>query len=51
LKVHDPPADALVKWRESAGLAVQDLIGPVFSKEIYDQILEYIREYRKTRGL
>jgi TRAP-type C4-dicarboxylate transport system substrate-binding protein len=51
LRVHDPPADALAKWREAAGLAVQDLIGPVFSKEIYDQILEYIREYRKTRGL
>ena len=51
LKVHDPPADALAKWREAAGLAVQDLIGPVFSIEIYDQILEYIQEYRKTRGL
>jgi len=51
LKVHDPPADALAKWRGAAGLAVQDLIGPVFSKEIYDQILEYIQEYRKTRGL
>ena len=51
LKVHDPPADALAKWREAAGLAVRDLIGPVFSIEIYDQILEYIQEYRKTRGL
>ena len=50
LKVHDPPAADLAKWREAAGLAVQDLIGPVFSKEIYDRILAYVQEYRKSRG-
>ena len=50
LKVHDPPAEALAKWREAADRVVQDLIGPVFSKEIYDQILGYIQEYRKSRG-
>ena len=50
LVVHDPPAGALAKWREAAGRAVDGLIGPVFSKEIYDQILGYVREYRKSRG-
>jgi TRAP-type C4-dicarboxylate transport system substrate-binding protein len=50
LIVHDPPAAALAKWREAAGRAVEGLLGPVFSKEIYDQIVGYIQEYRKTRG-
>ena len=50
LVVHDPPAAALAKWREAAGRAVDGLIGPVFSKEIYDQIMAYVQEYRKARG-
>ncbi len=50
LVVHDPPAAALAKWREAAGRAVDGLVGTVFSKEIYDQILRYVQEYRKTRG-
>ena len=50
LVVHDPPAAALAKWREAAARAADGLIGPVFSKEIYDQILGYVQEYRKTRG-
>jgi TRAP-type C4-dicarboxylate transport system substrate-binding protein len=50
LVVHDPPAGAMAKWRESAGKAVDGLLGSVFSKEIYDQVTGYIREYRKTHG-
>ena len=50
LVVHDPPAGALAKWQEAAGRAVEGLIGSVFSKDIYDQILGYIQEYRKIRG-
>ena len=50
LKVHDPPAGTLAKWHEAAGQAVDRLIGPVFSKEIYDQIFGYVQEYRKGRG-
>jgi TRAP-type C4-dicarboxylate transport system substrate-binding protein len=50
LTVHDPPAGTLAKWYEAAGQAVDRLIGPVFSKEIYDQIFGYVQEYRKGRG-
>jgi TRAP-type C4-dicarboxylate transport system substrate-binding protein len=50
LVVHDPPAAAMAKWRESAGKAVEGLLGSVFSKEIYDQVTGYIREYRKAHG-
>jgi len=50
LIVHDPPPAALEKWRQTAAEGAKDLIGPVFSKVIYDQILGYLLEYRKARG-
>jgi len=50
LVVHDPPAAALVKWREAADRAVSGLLGPVFPKEIYDQIMGHVRDYRKAHG-
>ena len=50
LVVHDPPPGAMAKWRESAGKAVEGLLGSVFSKEIYDQVMGYVREYRKAHG-
>jgi TRAP-type C4-dicarboxylate transport system substrate-binding protein len=50
LVIHDPPPDAMEKWREAAAESVDNLVGTAFSKEIYDQILNHIREYRKVRG-
>jgi TRAP-type C4-dicarboxylate transport system substrate-binding protein len=50
LVVHDPPAGKLEKWREAANRAFDRLIGPVFSKEMYDQVIGYVQEYRKNRG-
>jgi TRAP-type C4-dicarboxylate transport system substrate-binding protein len=50
LVVHDPPPSALARWREAARKAAEDLIGPVFSKELYDQITGYLRDYRKAHG-
>jgi TRAP-type C4-dicarboxylate transport system substrate-binding protein len=50
LVVHDPPAGALAKWQEAAGRAAEGFIGPIFSKDIYDRIVGYIREFRKGRG-
>lgn len=50
LIVYDPPPDILEEWRAAAARGVNDLIGPVFSKEMYDQIVGYIQEYRKSRG-
>lgn len=50
LVVNDPAPGQLVRWHEAAGQAVERLIGPVFSKEIYDQIVGHIQEYRKGRG-
>jgi len=50
LVVNDPPPDKLAKWREAANLAIDRLIGPVFSKEMYDQVVGHLQEYRKSRG-
>jgi TRAP-type C4-dicarboxylate transport system substrate-binding protein len=50
LVVHDPSAAALAKWYGAAGRAVDGLIGPVFSKESYDLVVQYVREYRQARG-
>jgi TRAP-type C4-dicarboxylate transport system substrate-binding protein len=50
LAVNDPPPDKLSKWHEAAARAIDRLVGPVFSKEIYDQIVGCVEEYRKSRG-
>jgi len=50
LIIHEPPADALVKWREAAALGMDELLGKAFSKEIYDRVSAILQEYRKTRG-
>jgi len=50
LIVHDLPPGALEKWRQTAAEGVKSLIGPRFSKEMYDQVVGYIQEFRKARG-
>jgi TRAP-type C4-dicarboxylate transport system substrate-binding protein len=50
LIVHDPPPAALEQWRQTAAEGVKDLIGSRFSKEVYDQIVGYLQEFRKARG-
>ena len=50
LAVHDPAPGSIGQWREAAGRAIEQLIGPVFSKEIYDRIHGYVLEYRKAHG-
>jgi len=50
LVIHDPSPAAMAKWREAARTAVADLIGSVFSKDIYDQVVRLIQDYRKVHG-
>jgi len=50
LVIHEVPAGAMAKWRQAAQKAVDDLIGSVFSKEIYDQAVGYVQAYRKSHG-
>lgn len=50
LVIHDPSPADMAKWRSEAGKAGEALIGSVFSKQTYDQVAAYVRDYRKTHG-
>ena len=50
LIVHEPPPDALAKWREGAARSIDDLVGKAFPRDIYDEITANIEEFRKSRG-
>ncbi len=50
LTVHEPPPDALEKWREGAARSIEDMVGKAFPRDIYDEIMSRIEEYRKSRG-
>ncbi len=47
LKIIDFPPGAMQKWREASDKGMNELIGKVFSKEIYDLLLHYLEEFRK----
>jgi TRAP-type C4-dicarboxylate transport system substrate-binding protein len=50
LIIHEPPADAPEKWRAAASAGMADLEGKAFSREIYEQILALLREYKQKNG-
>jgi len=50
LIIDEPPADALEKWRAAASIGMDELTGKAFSREIYDQVLSIIQEFRQKRG-
>jgi TRAP-type C4-dicarboxylate transport system substrate-binding protein len=50
LIIHEPPADALGRWRAVAALGMDELVGKAFSKEIYDQVLALLQEFRQKLG-
>lgn len=50
LIVNEAPPDALEKWREVAAQGFSELIGKAFSREMYDQVLACVEEFRKKSG-
>jgi TRAP-type C4-dicarboxylate transport system substrate-binding protein len=50
LAVHEITPQAMVLWRATAQTAVDSLIGTVFSKQVYDEVVSYIKDYRKAHG-
>ena len=44
--IHEPPADSLSQWKEAADKGMDELIGKVFKKEIYEKLLQLLQEYR-----
>jgi len=46
LIIHEAPADSLSKWKEAANKGMDELIGKVFKREIYEKMLQILQEYR-----
>jgi TRAP-type C4-dicarboxylate transport system substrate-binding protein len=47
LVIHEPPPDAVDRWRTVAAKGMDELVGKAFSKEIYEQILTLLAEYKQ----
>ena len=41
------PADSLPQWKDAADKGMDELVGKVFSKEIYEKLLDMLKEYRQ----
>ena len=46
LIIHEPPADSPSQWKEAADKGMDELIGKVFKKEIYEKLQQLLQEYR-----
>lgn len=49
LIIHEAPADSLAKWKEAAEKGMDELVGKVFSKVIYEQLLQILQEFREKK--
>ena len=47
LIIHEVPADSLPQWKEAANKGMDELVGKVFSREIYEKLLQMLQEYRQ----
>jgi len=47
LIIHEAPPDSLSQWKEGASKGMDELVGKVFSKEIYEKLLVMLKEYRQ----
>ncbi len=47
LKINPVPADALEKWRAVSDKGLDVLLGKSFSKEIYDKVMQHLKDFRK----
>jgi TRAP-type C4-dicarboxylate transport system substrate-binding protein len=47
LIIHEAPADSLPQWKDASSKGMDELVGKVFSREIYDKLLSMLKEYRQ----
>jgi len=47
LIVHEAPADSLPKWKEAAAKGMDELIGKIFTRDIFDRLQQILKEYRQ----
>jgi TRAP-type C4-dicarboxylate transport system substrate-binding protein len=50
LIIDEGPQDALEKWRDFAARGLGELVGKAFSREIYDEVLVNVEEFRTKNG-
>lgn len=48
LVINDIPAGSLDTWRGAVNEGMDALIGKAFSKEVYDQVIKHLSDYRKA---
>lgn len=49
LVIHPAPPDSLAQWKEAAEQGIDELVGKLFSREIYDKLQQILREYRQKK--
>jgi TRAP-type C4-dicarboxylate transport system substrate-binding protein len=50
LVVHEPAPDALERWRSASLKGMEDVAGKAYPKDVLDQALSLIREFRAKNG-
>lgn len=49
LIVHEAPADSLAQWKEVSEKGMDELVGKLFSREIYEKLQQVLQEYRQKQ--
>ena len=49
LVINPVPPDALSKWRAASDKGLDSLLGKAFSKEIYDRVIELLKNFRERK--
>jgi TRAP-type C4-dicarboxylate transport system substrate-binding protein len=50
LIVHEAPAESLPQWKEAAAKGMDELVGKIYSRDIYEKLQQILKEYRKKNG-
>jgi TRAP-type C4-dicarboxylate transport system substrate-binding protein len=50
LVIHEPAPDALARWRAASEQGMEDIAGKAYPKDIYDQALALLREFRAAKN-
>ncbi len=49
LVIHEAPADGMAKWKEASDKGMDELVGKLFSREIYSKLEQLLQEYRQNK--
>lgn len=49
LVIHPAPPDSLARWKEASDQGIDELVGKLFSREIYDTLQRILQEYRQKK--